>query len=169
VGDDNPLVMIETNLGEITVELYPDKAPATVKNFLGYVDAGFYAGTVFHRVVSGFVVQGGGHLFNLKEKDPWGTIPNEAANGLKNLRGSVAVARTEDPHSGSCQFFVNLADNAELDHVDDTIAGFGYCVFGAVIDGMDVVDQIAAIPTTSTKGFEDVPTKTVTIKAAVQV
>jgi peptidyl-prolyl cis-trans isomerase B (cyclophilin B) len=166
---DRPLVMIETSLGEITLELDPEKAPLSVENFLQYVNSDFYKGLIFHRVIKDFVIQGGGMTFALKEKPGWGTVKNEAGNGLKNLRGTVAMARAPEPHSASCQFYVNLADNADLDHVDDTDEGYGYAVFGQVIDGMDVVDAIGAVPTESRQGFDDVPVKSVTIKAVVQV
>jgi len=166
---DRPLVMIETSLGEITLELDPEKAPISVENFLAYVTSDFYKGLIFHRVINGFVIQGGGMTFALKEKPGWKTIRNEAGNGLKNLRGTVAMARAPEPHSASSQYYVNLADNAELDHVDDSNEGFGYAVFGQVVDGMDVVDAIGAVPTESKQGFDDVPVKSVTIKAVVQV
>lgn len=144
---DNPVVVIDTNMGQITAELYADKAPITVKNFLRYVDEGFYNGTVFHRVIPGFMIQGGGHEKDtLKEKKTHETIKNESNNGLKNQRGTLAMARKPDPDSASAQFFINLKDNPFLDreHAQD---GVGYAVFGKVIDGMDVVDKIAKVET----------------------
>jgi peptidyl-prolyl cis-trans isomerase B (cyclophilin B) len=165
---ERPLVLFETSQGEFTLELDPEKAPLSVENFLQYVDADFYKGLIFHRVIKDFVVQGGGMTFALKEKPGWKTLRNEAGNGLKNLRGTVAMARAPEPHSASSQFYVNLADNAELDHVDDSDEGYGYAVFGKVVDGMDVIDAIGAVPTESRQGFDDVPVKSVTIKGAIQ-
>jgi peptidyl-prolyl cis-trans isomerase B (cyclophilin B) len=159
----NPQVVIKTSKGDITVELYPDKAPLTVQNFLSYVDAKFFDGTIFHRVIKGFMIQGGGLTPDFKEKPEKAAIKNEAANGLKNLRGTLAMARLDQPHTATAQFFVNHADNAFLDHKDNSAAGFGYCVFGKVVSGMDVVDAIALLPTATIKGYEDAPRTAVTI------
>lgn len=154
----NPRVALETNKGTIVVELEADKAPETVKNFLRYVDEGFYAGTVFHRVIEGFMVQGGGFAHDMSKKPTHEPIRNEAGNGLKNLRGTLAMARTDQPHSATAQFFINLVDNSFLDFRDSTRAGWGYCVFGRVVEGMDVVDQIGKLPTTARPdGMRDVP------------
>ncbi len=159
----NPRVLMKTSKGDITIELYADKAPITVKNFLAYVDAKFYDGTIFHRVIKGFMIQGGGYTADFKEKASKPPIKNEAANGLKNLRGTLAMARTMDVDSATNQFFINLVDNAFLDHRDNTPEGYGYCVFGNVVAGMDVVDAIAALPTGIAHQMRDVPRETVTI------
>jgi cyclophilin family peptidyl-prolyl cis-trans isomerase len=163
--DQAPVVVIETTKGAIVVELYAGKAPKTVANFLRYVDDGFYDGTVFHRVISGFMIQGGGMGEDLARKDTRAPIANEADNGLLNERGTIAMARTGDPHSATSQFFINHGDNASLNHSAKTSAGWGYCVFGRVIDGMDVVDAIAAVPTTTRNGYRDAPAETVVIKS----
>jgi cyclophilin family peptidyl-prolyl cis-trans isomerase len=162
-GAANPTVMIKTDKGDISIELYPDKAPLTVQNFLAYVDARFYDGTIFHRVIKGFMIQGGGMTPDFKEKPEKPAIKNEAGNGLKNLRGTIAMARTDQPHTATSQFFINHADNASLDHKDNSVDGFGYCVFGKVIAGMDVVDAIANAPTATIKEYEDAPRTTITI------
>jgi peptidyl-prolyl cis-trans isomerase B (cyclophilin B) len=159
----NPTVIIKTSKGDITLELYPDKAPQTVSNFLAYVDAKFFDGTIFHRVIKGFMIQGGGLTPDFKEKPERAAIKNEAGNGLKNLRGTIAMARTDQPHSATSQWFINHADNAFLDHKDNSAEGFGYCVFGKVVAGLDVVDAIALMPTATIKGNEDAPRTTVTI------
>ncbi len=159
----HPTVVIKTSLGDITIELFPDKAPLTVQNFLAYVDAKFYDGTIFHRVIKGFMIQGGGLTPDFGEKPEKPAIKNEAGNGLKNLRGTIAMARTDQPHTATCQFFINHADNASLDHKDNSADGFGYCVFGRVIAGMDVVDLIAKTPTATIKGNGDAPRTTVSI------
>lgn len=138
----NPLVLVETSSGDMLLELFEDKAPATVANFLRYVDEEFYANTIFHRVISDFMIQGGGLTVRMEEKPTHAPIPNEAGNGLKNLRGTIAMARTSDPHSATAQFYINVVDNPELDHQDDSAEGFGYCVFGQIIEGMDVADKI---------------------------
>jgi len=150
-------------MGDIVIELDADKAPESVENFLAYVDAGFYDGTVFHRVIPGFMIQCGGMTADMKRKSCREPIRNEAANGLKNVRGSVAMARTSDINSATSQFFVNLADNAFLDHGK---RDFGYAVFGRVAEGMDVVDKIAAVETGSVGGHGDVPLKAVVIRSA---
>jgi peptidyl-prolyl cis-trans isomerase B (cyclophilin B) len=160
----NPLVRLETSLGEITLELYPDKAPATVDNFLQYVREGFYNGTVFHRVINGFMIQGGGSDANLNPKPTRAPIQNEADNGLTNQPYTVAMARTSDPHSATSQFFINVADNKFLNHTAKTPQGWGYAVFGKVVQGREVVDQIKAVPT----GDQNVPlTPVVIVKAMV--
>ena len=162
----NPLVLIETSEGDITVELLRSDARVSVSNFLAYVRDGYYNGTIFHRVIRNFMVQGGGLDEDLTPKVEGlrGGILNEATNGLKNLRGTVAVARTSSPNSGSAQFFINTANNSALDHKDTTDAGYGYAVFGRVIDGMDIVDEIERKPTYSTvTGISDVPRRTITI------
>jgi peptidyl-prolyl cis-trans isomerase A (cyclophilin A)/peptidyl-prolyl cis-trans isomerase B (cyclophilin B) len=162
-----PVVQFSTSMGDFKVELYPDKAPKTVANFLAYVKSGHYKGTIFHRVIPGFMVQGGGFdpAFNKKETRP--PIQNEADNGLKNTIGTLAMARTPDPHSASAQFFVNVANNPFLDHKDKTMRGWGYCVFGKVIDGMDVVQKMAGV-TTGEKGpfSKDAPQEDIVIKDA---
>lgn len=142
-----PQIQFETNQGVITLELYPDKAPKTVQNILKYVESGFYDGTIFHRVMDGFMIQGGGFNTRYERKDTFAPIPNEADNGLKNLRGTIAMARTGDPHSATAQFFINVADNSTLDHRAPTTRGWGYTVFGKVIKGMQVVNKIRKIPT----------------------
>lgn len=139
---DNPRVELNTTLGRIVLELEADKAPVTVANFLGYVDSGFYDGTLFHRVIRDFMVQGGGFAEDHKIKPAGDPIHNEADNGLRNLRGTVAMARTPDPHSATAQFFINTVDNRPLDHSAKTEQGWGYTVFGKVVEGMDVVDSI---------------------------
>lgn len=160
----NPQVVVETSLGSFTIELFQDKSPVSVENFLQYVRDGFYTGTIFHRVVSGYVVQGGGYTADLNEKPTRPPIQNEATNGLSNLRGTVAMARTRTVRSGTSQFFVNVADNRRLDHAGYAPDDFGYAVFGRVIDGMDVVDRISKVQTTIKDGMENVPIEPVTIK-----
>jgi cyclophilin family peptidyl-prolyl cis-trans isomerase len=158
-------VLMQTSQGEIRLELYPDKAPKTVENFLKYVDAGFYDGTVFHRVIQGFMVQGGGFDVHYQRKPTRDPIPNEADNGLKNERGTIAMARTSDPDSATSQFFINQADNLALDFRAKTSGGWGYTVFGRVTDGMDVVDRIASQPTqTLPIGLQNVPREPVVIE-----
>lgn len=160
----NPVVAVDTTLGTIKIELYPDKAPITVKNFLAYVDSRFYDGTIFHRVIPGFMIQGGGFEPGMREKPTKAPIKNEAANGLENKRGTIAMARTSDPDSATAQFFINLVDNKGLDRAN-TRDKVGYCVFGKVIDGMDVVDKISQVKTGRTGPFDDVPEKDVVIKS----
>ncbi len=162
-----PRVRLQTNHGVVVLELYPEKAPKTVANFLAYVQSGFYDGTIFHRVVPGFVVQGGGFDASFRQKPTKPPVENEATNGLSNLRGTVAMARTAEVHSATSQFFINLKDNTFLDHRDTTPRGYGYCVFGRVVEGMDVVDAIAAIPTGPGGPFPaEVPHKPVVIVKA---
>jgi peptidyl-prolyl cis-trans isomerase B (cyclophilin B) len=164
----NPLVRLETSLGEITLELYLDKAPATVANFLQYVREGFYDGTIFHRVINGFMIQGGGSDANLNQKPTRAPIQSEADNGLTNQPYTVAMARTSDPHSATSQFFINVADNKSLNHTAKTPQGWGYAVFGQVVQGREVVDQIKAVPTGNRDGCQNVPlTPVVIVKAMV--
>jgi len=158
------LVVIETTYGDITLELYPDKAPITVRNFLHYAEKGHYNGTIFHRVIKDFMIQGGGLTAELVPKPNDAPIKNEAGNGLKNERGTIAMARTSVVDSATSQFFINTVDNRNLDHRDETPAGFGYAVFGKVVEGMDVVDRIGNSPTGMRNRFRDVPIETVTIK-----
>lgn len=154
----NPKVRMETSKGTVIIELYPDKAPKTVENFLNYVNAGKYDGTIFHRVIPGFMNQGGGYTPDYKKVDTSAPVMNEADNGLKNTRGTIAMARTNDPNSATNQFFINTVDNAFLDHSGKNPRGWGYCVFGTVVDGMDVMDRIAKIPTGAGGPFrQDVP------------
>ena len=157
------MAILETSLGTIKIELYEGPAPVTAQNFLEYVDAGFYDGTIFHRVIPGFVLQGGGLAKDMKPKATRAPIKNEADNGLKNLRGTLSMARTADIHSATSQFFINLADNEVLDH---GTRDFGYAVFGIVLDGMDVVDKIAAVQTGTVGRYTDVPLEPVVIRTA---
>lgn len=161
----NPVVEVATSLGPIRIELYPEKAPKTVDNFLQYVKDGFYDGTIFHRVIPGFMVQGGGFTAEMAQKKTRDPIPNEAQNGLKNTTGTLAMARTPNPHSATAQFFINVADNAFLDFTGPTQQGFGYCVFGRVTEGMEVVNKIVAVPTGNRGGHQNVPLKPVSIKS----
>ena len=163
---ENPVVLLETTSGDILVELYPDKAPETVANFLKYVDDGFYNNTIFHRVIPGFMIQGGGLTARMQQKDPSAPIKNEADNGLKNDRGTIAMARTMDPHSATAQFFINLVDNDFLNFQAPSGNGWGYCVFGRVTEGMDVVDKIAKVKTTTVGMYQDVPSDLVVITGA---
>lgn len=153
-------VIISTSLGDITVELDAEKAPITVENFLAYVDAKFYDGTIFHRVIPNFMIQGGGFTAGLSQKPTRNAIKNEAGNGLKNSRGTIAMARTMIVDSATAQFFINTVDNDFLNHRNDTMQGFGYAVFGKVTDGMNVVDAISAVKTGNVRGMGDVPTPT---------
>jgi cyclophilin family peptidyl-prolyl cis-trans isomerase len=164
-----PAVRLTTSMGVIELELDAQKAPVSTENFLKYVDKGFYNGTIFHRVIPGFMVQGGGFEPGLKQKPTDATIQNEAANGLKNLAGTVAMARTMEPHSASAQFFVNAVDNGFLDHRDKTARGWGYAVFGKVTKGMDVVKKIELVSTKTTGGFENVPAADVVITKAERI
>ncbi|HNF66521.1 MAG TPA: peptidylprolyl isomerase [Plasticicumulans sp.] len=156
------MIRIQTSLGVITLELDAEHAPATTANFEQYVRDGFYAGTIFHRVIPNFMVQGGGMLADMSQKSTRAPIRNEAKNGLKNARGSIAMARTSDPHSATAQFFINVKDNGFLDHPGQD--GWGYCVFGKVIEGMDVVDAIVAAPTANKRGHQNVPVEPVLIE-----
>jgi len=160
---DNPRVLLTTSMGEIELELEAEKAPISVENFLGYVERGFYDGTVFHRIIPGFMVQGGGFDEGLNQKPTRQPIKNEADNGLHNVRGTVAMARTQNVNSATSQFFINHRDNAFLDHGS---GDFGYAVFAKVVRGMDVVDQIAQVPTGNRSMMQNVPLKPVTIVTA---
>ncbi len=163
----NPVVMMETTMGTIKIELFMGKAPITAKNFLDYVTSGFFDGTVFHRVVPGFVIQGGGYTENMTPRSTRPGIKNESKNGLKNLRGTLSMARYDDPNSATSQFFINLNDNSNL---DPSGGGWGYAVFGKVIEGMDVVDKIAAVKTATRNvmgtPFQNVPVQPVVVKSA---
>lgn len=159
-------VKLATNRGDIVLELDPVKAPNTVENFLAYVESGHYDGTIFHRVIDGFMIQGGGLTADMKQKPTRAPIPNEADNGLKNRRGTVAMARTQDPHSATAQFFINVADNDFLDYRAPTTQGWGYCVFGKVVQGMDVVDAIKSVKTGTVGPWRDVPLEPVVIEHA---
>ncbi len=164
----NTRVSFETTLGNLIIELDDEKAPNTAKNFADYVRSGFYDGTIFHRIIPGFVVQGGGMESGMNQKKGNDPIRNEATNGLKNLRGTLSMARTNDPHSATSQFFINLTDNAALDHRAPTGAGWGYAVFGKVVEGMDVVDAMAKVPTGSVGFHSDVPKTDISVvKAAI--
>jgi len=159
----NPVVMVDTTKGEFLVELFADKAPQTVANFLSYVDEDFYVGTLFHRVIKGFMIQGGGLDNMMREKPVKASIKNEAASGLKNLEGTLAMARTEDPHSACAQFFINTVDNPDLDYQGED--SFGYCVFGQVIDGMDVVKKIEKVRVKPQGDHEHAPADQVSINS----
>ncbi|MDY0059665.1 MAG: peptidylprolyl isomerase [Myxococcota bacterium] len=163
---DNPVVRIETSAGLIRAELYPDKAPETVRNFLQYAKDGFFEGTIFHRVIRNFMVQGGGYTATFEKKTTRAPIPNEADNGLLNVTGTLAMARTPDPNSATAQFFINVRDNAFLDHKDKTPSGWGYCVFGKVIEGMEIVRKIETVATGEGGPFpKDVPQTPMVIKS----
>ena len=162
----NPKVIFETTLGDIVVELYPDKAPVSVENFIGYIESGFYSGTIFHRVIENFMIQGGGFDKDLNQKETSEPILNEATNGLKNYRGTLAYARTNIVNSATSQFFINVVDNDFLNHRDKTQQGYGYAVFGKVVQGMDVVDKIKKVKTGDQGGMQDVPQQAVVILSA---
>jgi peptidyl-prolyl cis-trans isomerase B (cyclophilin B) len=168
-SDKAPHIRLETSLGDIVLTLNPDKAPATVANFLSYVRAGHYDGTIFHRVIKGFMIQGGGFDTQMAQKEVQKPIANEADNGLTNVKGSIAMARTPDPHSATAQFFINTVDNAFLNHRAKNAKGWGYCVFGAVSEGMAVVQKIEQVATGRQGGHRDVPETAVVIKKAVVV
>jgi peptidyl-prolyl cis-trans isomerase B (cyclophilin B) len=159
------MITLHTNYGDITLELDFDKAPKTAANFKQYAEDGFYSGTIFHRVIDGFMVQGGGMDENMSQKETRAPIENEADNGLKNLAGTVAMARTNDPHSASSQFFINVQDNDFLNHSGKNAQGWGYCVFGKVTDGMDVVEKIRKVKTGSKGMHQDVPVESVMIES----
>ena len=165
----NPVAVISTSLGDITVELFKDKAPASVENFLGYASDRFYEGTIFHRVVKNFMIQGGGYTPQMVEKATRDPIQNEATNGLRNLRGTLAMARRSGLRSATSQFYINVADNRDLDHSGFTPRDFGYAVFGRVLSGMDVVDRIASVATHSAADMDDVPVEPVVIKSIKDV
>jgi peptidyl-prolyl cis-trans isomerase B (cyclophilin B) len=160
------MVKLHTNHGTITLDLNADKAPKTVANFLAYVQSGHYDNTVFHRVIDGFMIQGGGFAPGMRQKPTQAEVENEANNGLKNERYTVAMARTSDPHSASSQFFINVKDNSFLNHSAPTSQGWGYCVFAKVVDGMDVVDKIKSAKTGSRGGHQDVPVEDVLLERA---
>ena len=162
----NTIVVLETNKGSIEIELFEDKAPVTTANFLEYVNSGFYDGLIFHRVIDGFMMQGGGFDRDMNQKETKEPIKNEASNGLKNTRGTVAMARTMVIDSATSQFFINVADNSFLDHMDNSERGYGYAVFGKVVSGMDVVDIIKSVETHSFNGYDDVPVEPVAITRA---
>ena len=159
-------VKLATSKGDIVVELDAERAPKTVENFLSYVRAGFYDGTLFHRVIENFMVQGGGFATGMRQKETGAPIENEADNGLNNAEGTIAMARRPDPHSATSQFFINTADNAFLDFKSRSQQGWGYCVFGQVVEGMDVVDRIAGVATTRQGSHDDVPVEDVVIERA---
>lgn len=167
--EKNPVVLMETSLGNIKIELDQAKAPVTVKNVLSYVDEKFYDGTIFHRVINNFMIQGGGFTQDMQQKKTNAPIKNEAGNGLKNKRGTIAMARTMVVDSATAQFFINVIDNDFLDHRDETPQGFGYAVFGKVLEGMDVVDKIKAVRTGSKMGSSDVPLDAVVIRSVKMV
>ena len=162
----DPQVRLETSHGAIVLALDAAKAPATVKNFLAYVDAGHYDGTLFHRVIPGFMIQGGGFDRDFQQKEVRGPVQNEAGNGLRNLRGTIAMARTNDPHSATAQFFINSVDNAFLDHTGENPQGWGYAVFGRVTEGLEVVDAISQVKTGTKNGHQDVPAEPVVLLKA---
>ncbi len=160
------MIRLTTTMGDIDIELDFDKAPKSAANFEQYVKEGHFDGTIFHRVIDNFMIQGGGMLPDMSQKETRACIDNEADNGLKNIKGSVAMARTNDPHSASSQFFINIADNAFLDHSSPTPQGWGYAVFGNVINGMDVAEKMKAVATTSRAGHQDVPADDILIEKA---
>ena len=164
-----PVVRLETSLGEITLELYREEAPITVENFLHYVESGFYSGTLFHRVMKGFMIQSGGLTLDMTEKKTRDPIPNEAEHAPENRRGTIAMARTPAPHSATSQFFINTVDNAFLDHRDKSQQGWGYCVFGKVIRGMDVVHDIESMSVTTKMGHPNVPVTPIILEQAAIV
>ncbi len=164
-----PRVKLTTSAGDITLELFAEQAPETVQNFTQYVEDGFYQDTIFHRVIDGFMIQGGGLNAEMSPKPTRDTITNEADNGISNERGTVAMARTSQPHSASAQFFINVENNQFLDHKDPSMQGWGYCVFGKVVDGMDTVDAIKQAATGNAGGMDDVPLETITITQAEMI
>ncbi len=166
-SEEMNMVKLETSMGNIVIELNEQAAPVTVKNFLGYVEEGFYDGTIFHRVIPGFMIQGGGFTTEMEQKETREPIINEAKNGLKNERGTIAMARQNDPDSATSQFFINHRDNGPLNYVEN--GNPGYAVFGKIIEGMDVVDAIASVNTTTRRGMDDVPIEPVVIKSAEAV
>lgn len=169
MSEQNPRVLLETSMGAITIELFKEKAPITVKNFLGYVKEGYYDGLIFHRVIKDFMIQGGGMNEAMEQKKTKYAIKNEATNKLSNKRGTLAMARTAIVDSATSQFFINTVDNAFLDHQGKQPDRFGYCVFGEVVEGMDVVDQIRAVKTGNKGGHSDVPLEPVFIKSATVI
>lgn len=163
------MIILKTNYGDIRIKLYAEKAPETVKNIQKYVKDGFYDGTIFHRVINNFMIQGGGFTTDMQEQPTREPIKNEADNGLKNTIGSIAMARTNDPHSATAQFFINVKDNDFLNHRSKTSEGWGYAVFGQVVEGMDVVDKIKEVATDTRYGHQDVPVEEVIIHQAICV
>lgn len=163
------LINIATNRGTMQLELYPEKAPKTVANFLSYVDDGYFNQTIFHRVIDNFMIQGGGFTVEMEQKPNKGPVQNEANNGLKNTVGTLAMARTNDPHSATSQFFINLSDNSFLDHRSQSAEGWGYCVFGQITQGLDVLKQIGKVSTTSSRGHQDVPKEAVIMESVTRV
>ena len=163
----NTKIIIKTTSGDIKIELYDDKAPITSENFKKYVESGYFTDTIFHRVIKDFMIQGGGFTTEMNEKDSMPPIQNEANNGVSNERGTIAMARTPDPHSASSQFFINLKDNNFLDFTAETSQGWGYCVFGKVIGGMDILDKIALVDTGSYGAHQDVPKESITINEII--
>ncbi len=161
------MIIFKTTLGEIKIKLNFDKAPNSAKNFQKYVEEGHYNGTIFHRVIKGFMAQGGGFAPGLDEKQTRASIENEANNGLGNKRGTLAMARTQEPHSASAQFFINLSDNDFLDFKSESVQGWGYCVFGEVVEGMDVIDKMALVETGNMFGHSDVPKDDILIESAL--
>ena len=160
------MILFKTTLGDIKIELDFDNAPVTAKNFQQYVEDGFYNGTIFHRVIKGFMVQGGGFAPGLDEKESRASIKNEANNGLSNKRGTLAMARTQDPHSASAQFFINLVDNNFLDFKNESTQGWGYCVFATVVEGLDIVDKMALVDTGRMGHHDDVPKDEILVESA---
>jgi len=160
------MIILHTNQGDIHIKLNTEKAPVSSQNFIDYVNDGFYNGTIFHRVIKNFMIQGGGFDTDMSEKDTRSTIENEANNGLSNMRGTLAMARTMVPHSASSQFFINVEDNTFLDHSAETSEGWGYAVFGEVVEGLDVVDKIRSTSTGTRKGHQDVPNEDMIIESA---
>ncbi|MDG1250245.1 MAG: peptidylprolyl isomerase [Gammaproteobacteria bacterium] len=169
MSDSNPKALFETSQGNITIELYAEKAPITVENFIRYVTEGFYDGTIFHRVIPNFMVQGGSFKVDMRQKDGHGNIQNEANNGLQNVVGSLAMARTSAPHSASSQFFINVADNGFLNFTSESSQGWGYAVFAQVIDGMDVVMAIAEVETATLGPHGDVPKEPIIVNKASMI
>lgn len=160
------MIILKTNFGDIKIQLNHEKAPVTAANFEQYVKDGFYNGLIFHRVISNFMIQGGGFTADMKPRETKAPIKNEANNGLSNKKGTIAMARTMDPHSASAQFFINVKDNGFLDFTSESMEGWGYAVFGEVVEGMDVVEKIKGVPTTMRAGHQDVPTEPVVIETA---
>ena len=165
IGGKRDMIVIETSKGNMTVELWGDKAPKTVDNFLKYVDSGFYDGLVFHRIISGFMIQGGGFDLSMAKKETRAPVESEASPAVPNERGTIAMARTHDPHSATSQFFINHADNGFLDQTDKTDQGYGYCVFGKLVDGYEVLDAIAGVQTGVMGPYRDIPLQPVVIKS----
>jgi len=161
------MLVLKTNFGDIKIKLFEKEAPKTVANFMSYVEEGFYEGTIFHRVISNFMIQGGGFESGLSQKETKATIENEADNGLSNKAGTLAMARTNDPHSATCQFFINVKDNDFLDFTAANAHGYGYCVFAEIVEGMDVVESIKAVDTGRTGMHDDVPKEDVVIESVV--